>query len=122
MTNNTGVKFDQGKPEFDYLPDDALAAINQVLVFGANKYAARNWENGMKWRRPFNACLRHLWAWARREPCDPETGLSHLAHAGCCILFLIAYEIRGVGEDNRHVAPPTPAPKVPAIQAINEAA
>lgn len=107
MTDNSGLKFDEGKPGFEYLPDDALAAINAILVFGAKKYAARNWEKGMNWRRPFNACLRHLWAWGRREPADPETGKSHLWHAGCCILFLIAYELRNVGTDDRLPAPPT---------------
>lgn len=96
-----GLKFDQGKPTFELLPDDALAAIQKVLDFGATKYAARNWELGMEWLRPWNACFRHLWAWVRREPCDPETGMSHLWHAGCCILFLIAYEMRQVGVDNR---------------------
>ena len=96
-----GVKFDGNKPTYELLPDDALAAIQKILDFGAVKYAARNWELGMEWRRPWNACLRHLWAWMRREPCDQESGMSHLWHAGCCILFLIAYELRGVGTDNR---------------------
>ena len=96
-----GIKHDQGKDTFEYLPDDALAAINRILIFGARKYADRNWEKGMDWLRPWNACLRHLWAWARREPCDPETGESHLLHASCCLLFLVAFELRGVGTDNR---------------------
>jgi hypothetical protein len=55
----------------------------------------------MAWTRPWNALMRHLWAWMRREPADAVTGFSHLAHAGCCILFLIAYELRGVGLDDR---------------------
>ena len=101
-----GIKLDGGKPTFSLLPDDALAAIHHVLNFGALKYSARNWELGMDWMRPWNACLRHLWAWARRAPCDPETGKSHLLHAGCCILFLIAYELRKVGTDDR--PPPVP--------------
>ena len=99
--NVKGLKYDQGKPTFELLPDDALGAIQKVLDFGAKKYAARNWELGMEWSRPWNACLRHLWAWMRREKADPETGMSHLWHAGCCILFLIAYEMRQGGVDNR---------------------
>lgn len=105
-----GLKFDQGKPGFDLLPDDALAEIQRVLEFGAKKYAMRNWEKGMAWRRLWNASLRHLWAWIRREPADPETGLSHLAHAGCCILFLLSYELRAAGEDDRPPAPPVRGP------------
>lgn len=99
--STTGVKFDTGKPTFELLPDDALAGIQKVLDFGAQKYSARNWEKGMNWTRPWNATMRHLWAWMRGERVDPETGLSPLLHAGCEILFLIAYEMRNVGVDDR---------------------
>ncbi|WP_454627712.1 dATP/dGTP diphosphohydrolase domain-containing protein [Bradyrhizobium cenepequi] len=99
-----GFKADAGKNSFTYLPFDALGAINKVLIFGAKKYADRNWEKGMNWTRPWDACIRHLEAWMRREEGDPETGMSHLWHAGCCILFLIAYELRGVGTDDRPAA------------------
>lgn len=66
-----------------------------------NRVGDRNWEHGMKWSRPFGALMRHMWAWWRGEDKDPETGRSHLWHAGCCIAFLIAYEARGDGEDDR---------------------
>lgn len=96
-----GVKYDAGKAPWHLVAFDAIAEIVAVLDFGAKKYAARNWEAGMDWDRPFGACLRHLTAWWMGEDKDQETGLSHLAHAGCCIMFLIAYEIRGVGVDTR---------------------
>ena len=32
---------------------------------------------------------------------DTETGYSHLWHAACCLMFLIAYEARGSGTDDR---------------------
>jgi hypothetical protein len=96
-----GKKFDDGKLPYDLLPGDAIEEIVKVLQFGAVKYGERNWEKGMKWNRPFAALMRHMWAWWRGEGKDPETGLSHLAHAGCCILFLLSYTLRGLGEDNR---------------------
>lgn len=96
-----GHKADDGKLPWHLLPPDALEEIVEVLEFGANKYGDRNWEKGMAWNRPFAALMRHMWAWWRGETYDHETGLSHLAHAGCCILFLLAYERRGVGVDNR---------------------
>jgi len=101
-----GQKFDQGKPTFDLLPDDALAAINKVLEFGANKYAERNWEQGFEWRRAWNATFRHLWDWIRRKDIDDESGMPVLWHAGCEILFLIAFTLRDVGDDDRPPAPP----------------
>lgn len=96
-----GRKDDNGKPRMDLLPPELLVSVSTVLGFGAEKYAARNWEQGMSWGRVFAALMRHMWAWWSGEKSDPETGYSHLWHAGCCIAFLIAYEERGIGEDDR---------------------
>jgi hypothetical protein len=101
-----GLKHDDGKLRIDLFPGDALFAISQILTFGAKKYTARNWENGIAWGRVFGATMRHLWSWWQgRGPTnqsflfgdlDTESGFSHLWHAGCCIVFLIAYEMRGM--------------------------
>lgn len=98
-----GVKHDQGKVRLELLPPELLFGIGEILTFGAKKYADRNWELGMNWSRPFGAMMRHMWAWWRGDPCDPETGKSHLWHAGCCLAFLIAYEERKVGKDDRPI-------------------
>lgn len=96
-----GIKKDDGKVRMDLLPPELLFAVSDILAFGANKYADRNWEKGMKWGRVFGACMRHMWAWWGGEQNDPETGKSHLWHAATNIAFLIAYEQRKVGEDDR---------------------
>jgi len=98
-----GIKFDEGKPAMELIAPEILVALGEILEFGARKYAARNWEKGMAWGRPFGACMRHLWAWWRGEDNDVETGKSHLWHAAYCIMFLIAYEARGVGTDDRNI-------------------
>src|SRR4051812_1301847 len=103
-----GRKDDQGKDPWHLIPWDAVRGISNVLAFGAGKYQPRNWERGMDWSRPFSACIRHLTAWHEGEKADPETGMSHLWHAGACIVFLIAYEIRGVGTDDRPAVPDVP--------------
>lgn len=97
------IKHDTHKPRYDLIPPEALEAIAQVLTYGADKYEPRGWEKGARWGRYFAACMRHLWAWWRGEGDDPESGLPHLAHAACCVCFLLAYEMRGVGEDDRKV-------------------
>jgi len=97
-----GTKDDAGKPRMDLLPPELLFAVATVLAFGAKKYDDRNWEKGMSWGRVFAALMRHLWAWWRGEKTDDETGFSHLWHAGCCIAFLIAFEARDIGEDDRN--------------------
>lgn len=96
-----GIKFDAGKDPWHLVPFDAIGAIVRVLAFGAKKYGERNWENGMAWSRCYGALMRHLVAWWAGEKGDSETGYSHLWHAGCCVLFLIAFEMRGIGQDDR---------------------
>lgn len=96
-----GTKKDDGKVRMDLLPPELLFAVSDILAFGANKYADRNWEKGMKWGRVYGALMRHMWAWWGGEQNDPETGKSHLWHAATNIAFLIAYEQRKVGEDDR---------------------
>ena len=96
-----GRKDDGDKAPYHLLAPEMLEATALVLGFGAKKYSARNWEKGMHWSRPFGALMRHMWAWWRGEACDPETGYSHLWHASCCLMFLVAYEARNVGSDDR---------------------
>lgn len=86
---NVGAKFDVDKVGVDMLPPAALVEIARVLDFGAKKYSSYNWANGIKFSRIYASLLRHIWAWWRGENLDPETGLSHLAHAGCNVLFLL---------------------------------
>jgi hypothetical protein len=95
------VKFDNDKVRYDLLPPEGVEAVAVILTGGAAKYTARNWEQGMDWSRPFGACLRHLFAWWRGEDRDPDTGKSHLWHAATNVFFLIAYEARGSGTDDR---------------------
>lgn len=97
----TAIKHDTGKDPWHLAPWDAFRAIVHVLKFGAEKYGKNNWEQGMDWSRLFGAIIRHLTAWWEGEKSDPDTGYSHLWHAGCGLMFLIAYELRGVGHDDR---------------------
>jgi Domain of unknown function (DUF5664) len=96
-----GVKNDQQKIRWDLVPYDAVNEIAKVLTFGAEKYEARNWEKGMDWSRAFGALQRHLTRWFHGQDKDKETRLTHLANAGCCLFFLLSWELRKVGTDDR---------------------
>lgn len=96
-----GVKMDHGKTAYELIPVEGPAAVAAVLAYGAKKYAPRNWEQGMAWSRPFAAIHRHLAAWWSGETRDPDTGYSHLWHVATNVFFLIAYEARGRGTDDR---------------------
>ncbi len=88
-----GVKHDSGKESFALLPWVAVRAVVRVLGYGARKYSAGNWRLVPNARdRYFDAALRHLVAWHEGQRLDPESGLPHLAHACCSILFLLAPE------------------------------
>lgn len=84
-----GTKYDQGKPPLALLSKIALLEVGRVLAHGAEKYAADNWRGGLGHRRLISAALRHILAWNEGEDLDEETGLSHLAHAMCCLMFAI---------------------------------
>ena len=89
-----GRKFDGGKLEYGLLPPKALEETVKVLTFGAEKYEPDNWKfvPDSK-RRYFDALQRHLWAWKQGEQIDPESGMHHLAHAMCCLMFLYEHDI-----------------------------
>lgn len=100
------TKHDTGKLPFELIPAAALSQVVGVLNFGAGKYTPNNWRTpGFKWGRLLGATLRHLFAFIGGEDKDPETGYSHLAHAACCVLFLLEHQTIGLGEDDRHKYP-----------------
>lgn len=88
LVTQEGIKHDQDKDPWDLLPWNAVKQIVKVLAFGAKKYTPNNWQK-VDSERYFAACIRHLVAYKDGEKTDPESGLSHLAHAGCCVLFML---------------------------------
>lgn len=83
-----GFKFDKDKPPMALLDPAFLEGVANVLGFGANKYAAHNWRGGIEYSRLISAAMRHLNAINKGENIDPESGLSHAYHLGCCTMFL----------------------------------
>ncbi len=94
-------KHDAAKQRHSLLPPHALSQVIAVLEYGAGLYGQSNWKGGMRWSRPWNAAMRHLWAWWRGEENDPESNLPHLAHAAVNCLFLLEYKHNFKGEDDR---------------------
>lgn len=89
-----GEKFDNEKPRFSLLPKGVLSKVITVLEIGAKKYQEDNWQHveGAK-TRYFDALHRHVDAWWSGERNDPETGQHHLAHAVCCAMFLMWFDL-----------------------------
>lgn len=100
-----GIKHDDDKLRMDLIPPEAMNALAEVLTIGAVKYGDRNWEKGIAWSRVFGATMRHIWSWFARQDLDQETRLSHLKHAFCNLAFLVTYEERHEGQDDRSTFP-----------------
>lgn len=106
MSEPSGTKYDGDKPRMDLLDTAALQGLADVLTFGAEKYAPHNWRNGINYSRLIAASLRHLTAVNSGEDIDPESGLLHIDHLACCVMFLSNYMHTGRKElDDRWKAP-----------------
>lgn len=91
--NNVGRKDDTGKNRLDLIEPEFIESVGKVLTFGANKYEPNNWQNVDDGKdRYYAAALRHLMAYRKGEEKDPESGLSHLEHVACNIMFLLHFE------------------------------
>jgi hypothetical protein len=88
----SGKKFDQEKPDMSLLSPFALEEIAKVMTYGKQKYGANNWRSGLAFSRLIAAVLRHVNAYQKGEMVDPETGLSHLAHASCGLFMMLEFE------------------------------
>ena len=121
--NGTGMKGDNGKPQWGLLPWEEVEDIVKVLTLGSLKYSRDNWmrvpdlEN-----RYFDALMRHLIAYRKGEQLDPESQLSHLSHAACCLLFIQWGEKQRKAKDNlppKKEEPDTPKTSYYAIKRNN---
>lgn len=86
-----GLRFNGGKLRYDLVNPKAMEDFVGVLTDGANKYAERNWENGLTWTSVLASLKRHIAAFEAGEDYDGESGRLHMAHAACNVHFLNSY-------------------------------
>lgn len=96
-----GRKYDTGKPRPDLVPPGPFRELCRVLAYGANKYTLgsskgdNNWQHVTDGKARYHAAaLRHVFDWAGGERNDSESGLHHLAHAACDLLFVLWFDLR----------------------------
>ena len=90
---SAGHKDDQEKNRLDLIEPEFIEGIGKVLTFGADKYEPNNWQKVEDAEnRYYAAAMRHLMAWRKGEKTDPESGVSHLYHVACNIMFLQYFE------------------------------
>ena len=107
VSKTVGVKHDGEKLPMDLLSVYAIEGTAAVLQAGAKKYSAHNWRGGIVWSRLIGACLRHLLAFMKGEDLDKESGLPHLDHLACEVMFLQEFYRTRKDLDDRWKQPET---------------
>lgn len=91
----SGSKHDQKKPKWHLLPLLVIQKVVEVLTFGAIKYSENNWKSiDDYFNRYLSATLRHITARQNGEILDEESKLPHLAHAICCLIFIMWFDMK----------------------------
>lgn len=95
------LRFNEGKPEYGYLPLDTLDGAARVMSYGKNKYSKGNfrkhYEDEMS---PLHSLIRHVAALQRAMESDDkdgtkgflndkESGLAHIHHVLTSAMILV---------------------------------
>jgi hypothetical protein len=84
------------------IPPAAEITEAVVMGLGAKKYGPFNWRAAnIKATIYIAAAKRHLAQWMDGQDDDPESGVSHLAHARACLGILLDAQTTGHLVDDR---------------------
>jgi len=93
-----GKKLDNDKNRLDLIDPNFISGIGEVLTFGAKKYRPNNWQTLKDPQdRYYGAVMRHLLVWKTGELLDKESGLPHILHAACNLMFMFWFERKANG-------------------------
>lgn len=110
-TENPKEQAGRQKCPMHLLSPSAMRETANALGSGARKYGARNYRtSGINATTYVGAILRHITAWNDGEDNDPESGLSHIAHASACADILLDCMATGMMNDDRSKKPPRTNP------------
>jgi hypothetical protein len=82
------LRYNQDKLQWSLVDFDSLEGMVKVLEYGAAKYAPNNWKKGMPVTKVTESLMRHLFAFAKGEDVDAESGCRHISHVMCNVMFL----------------------------------
>ena len=100
-------KKNEGKPMMSLMSANTIAYVTKVREYGIKKYGmADDWKTTER-KLHYDAALRHIYAEFEGEINDSESGLPHLAHAICNLMFLIEADIEN-GELDKLIGNPIP--------------
>lgn len=86
------IKADDGKIKPTLVESSLIREVAKVRMYGVAKYGDReNWSK-VEVERYRDALYRHWLAYLDGETVDKESGLSHLSHMACNLMFLMKLE------------------------------
>lgn len=101
-STNPKDKIGRTKPPLHLIPPAAEVQEAVVMGLGASKYGPFNWrDHSVAASVYIAAAKRHVSQWFDGQDIDPESGVSHLAHARACLGILLDAEATGKLVDDR---------------------
>ena len=93
---SNGVKDTEGKIALNLIPPHALEEVAKVRMFGNKKYGDPwAWLNASVPKEAFiEAAKRHLNQIAKGKLVDPESKLTHLAHAATSLMMALELDVK----------------------------
>lgn len=90
ISENPKDRIGETKPPLHLIPPAAEILEAVVMGLGAKKYGPFNWRSANVRATVYVAAAkRHLIQWLDGQDDDPESGVSHLAHARACLGILL---------------------------------
>lgn len=87
MEENKGLRYNEGKRKWSLVHFKSLEPMIEVLEYGANKYAPKNWQKGLDKSEILESLQRHVAKLFDGENIDQESGLHHIGHIMCNAMF-----------------------------------
>jgi len=101
-SENPKDRVGETKPPLHLIPPAAEILESVVMGLGAKKYGPFNWRTASVRATIYVAAAkRHLIQWLDGQDDDPESGVSHLAHARACLGILLDAQATGHIVDDR---------------------
>jgi hypothetical protein len=100
--SDIGKKYDDLKPTLAYIPKIALYTEGDAFKYGAKKYNAWNYKNGISVTRTLSAALRHIYEFLDGENYDKESGAHHLGSARANIAMALDTLFKHPEMDDRY--------------------
>jgi hypothetical protein len=126
MEEEKGLRYNEGKPQWSLMHWKSIEPMIQVLMYGAHKYSVfendkgeiilgkdvsvedskklklissgrDNWKKGFPESELWDSFLRHTAAILDGEELDKESGLPHIGHQFCNLLFISYKQLKDKG-------------------------